>query len=538
MTAQKLFLALQSSFYRHPWVLPALIILALFPALFINLGYLPLDLPTDECRRALVALEMIHSGNYLAPTLNGELYFNKPPLYNWIIAAFFLAFGDFSEWTLRLPVVLSLLGYGCTVFYFNRMFLSNIQAFISAMLFITSGRMFFYDSFLGLIDTTFSWLIYTNFMLVWVLFRKERYLTLFVVSYLITAITFMMKGLPSLVFQVLTLLTLFISGNKFWKLVSWQHIAGIGLLAVLLGCYYYQYYLAYPEMMETVFLTLLRESTKRMVAEFGIWKTIGYFLYFPFRMLYHFAPWTLMVLFLFRKEVWKICWNNPFIRYIFLVFLVNILVYWTSPEVYPRYLHMFTPLIFTVYAYVFFQTDLSDWRHRVFENILLVLCIGVTASALVFPWLPVTSQIPGVWPKSFFLLATCGFITVAYYYMRPYRLQWFLLLLVVGRIGFDWFVLPPREKRRLPFVEDAIRVGKATKGHPLYVYQDTPVFDGTTFYIARERGEVLKFHRGVVDSESYYLVTSGHLEGRDYDLHDQIMILFYDKPVYLVKFKP
>ena len=54
----------------------------LLPALFINLGLMPFIL--DEGTRADVSMEMALIGNYIAPTINGEFYYNKPPLFNWL----------------------------------------------------------------------------------------------------------------------------------------------------------------------------------------------------------------------------------------------------------------------------------------------------------------------------------------------------------------------------------------------------------------------------------------------------------------------
>jgi 4-amino-4-deoxy-L-arabinose transferase-like glycosyltransferase len=39
----------------------------------------------EEPRRCLVAMEMIASGDYVVPTVMGEIYLKKPPLYNWLI---------------------------------------------------------------------------------------------------------------------------------------------------------------------------------------------------------------------------------------------------------------------------------------------------------------------------------------------------------------------------------------------------------------------------------------------------------------------
>ena len=161
-----------------------------------HLGYLPLSTVTDEPRRALVAAEMMISGDYITPTINGEIYLNKPPLYNWIVIAYFKMFGSYSMFAFRLPVIIATLGMSVTVFYFTRKFTNNFVAFFTAFAYATNGRILIYDSLQGLIDTTFAWLVYLNFMLVYLLGRKGKFTALFLITYLVTAATYMMKGLP------------------------------------------------------------------------------------------------------------------------------------------------------------------------------------------------------------------------------------------------------------------------------------------------------------------------------------------------------
>ena len=72
------------------WI--GLIVLSAIPAYFWMLGAMPLA--ADEGVRSTVALEMILSDNYVVPTLFGEFYYRKPPLYNWLIIAFFKCFGS------------------------------------------------------------------------------------------------------------------------------------------------------------------------------------------------------------------------------------------------------------------------------------------------------------------------------------------------------------------------------------------------------------------------------------------------------------
>jgi len=78
-------------------------ILLLFPALLINLGLLTFI--DDEGIRSLVALEMKLSGNYITPTLHGAFYYNKPPLYNWILLLYFNLLGQINEFTVRIPTI-------------------------------------------------------------------------------------------------------------------------------------------------------------------------------------------------------------------------------------------------------------------------------------------------------------------------------------------------------------------------------------------------------------------------------------------------
>ncbi|MDR2037402.1 MAG: glycosyltransferase family 39 protein [Bacteroidales bacterium] len=61
-----------------------LIVTVCFFAFFINNNIIPADLM--ESRNLATAQEMLRTGNYLIPTMNGELRLEKPPLPTWIAA--------------------------------------------------------------------------------------------------------------------------------------------------------------------------------------------------------------------------------------------------------------------------------------------------------------------------------------------------------------------------------------------------------------------------------------------------------------------
>jgi 4-amino-4-deoxy-L-arabinose transferase-like glycosyltransferase len=81
-------------------VLAGLLLIVFLLVWFYLLGARTL-VPTDEGRYAEMAREMLASGNWITPRLNGIKYFEKPPLQNWMNAATFALFG-LGEWQARL----------------------------------------------------------------------------------------------------------------------------------------------------------------------------------------------------------------------------------------------------------------------------------------------------------------------------------------------------------------------------------------------------------------------------------------------------
>jgi 4-amino-4-deoxy-L-arabinose transferase-like glycosyltransferase len=83
---------------RRTWI--ALVVVVAL-AWFANLDVRKLQHP-DEGRYAEIAREMVASGDWVTPHLDGLKYFEKPPLQYWLTAASFEAFQQ-DEWTARLP---------------------------------------------------------------------------------------------------------------------------------------------------------------------------------------------------------------------------------------------------------------------------------------------------------------------------------------------------------------------------------------------------------------------------------------------------
>lgn len=101
----------------------ALLLLTIFTVAvwFSNLEYRHLVKP-DEGRYAEIPREMVASGDWLTPRLNGIKYFEKPALQYWATAAAYEIFGE-QQWTSRLWTALTgLLGVFLAYFTAQRLF--------------------------------------------------------------------------------------------------------------------------------------------------------------------------------------------------------------------------------------------------------------------------------------------------------------------------------------------------------------------------------------------------------------------------------
>ncbi|HKK37903.1 MAG TPA: hypothetical protein VJ949_00625 [Cryomorphaceae bacterium] len=478
----------------------------LVPALLINLGAHHIFIHTDESLRALIALEMLLNDEFIAPTVNGLYYYNKPPLYNWIIVGSYKLFGEPSLFALRFPVVVAIFLYGFLIVRFIGKATNRWTGWLVAIMTITSGRILFYDSFLGLIDIAFSAVIFTNFMLFYHFGRQKRYFALFALTYFLSAIAYLMKGLPPIVFQGFTIIA-FAIYIKNWKILFHRmHFLGALFFIIPVGLYYFAYMQVNAQSILNLFETLWTESSKRTVTDHGILDTLKSLYEFPLENLYHFAPWTIFVVFLFRRGALKSLWRDVFGRYVVLVFGLNILVYWTSPGVHPRYLFMFLPLLFVLLA----KAEESATGRSV--TIVQMILMAIMIPGALAPWFAVSQitelGVDGALIKMAVLSLVMAVIAVVFYRQR--RRRWIILgiFLLVVRIGFDWFVLPNRDLKGAGYADAALEVARITEGKPLYIAGPNYVHSATSFMIERERGEVLEL-RSEIEPGAFYLAKEG-----------------------------
>ncbi len=468
------------------------ILILLLISLFLNLGIYPLFL--EEPRRAVVALEMTLTGNYIVPTIMGELYFAKPPLFNWILILASKVFGSFSEFSVRFPTVISLILIGVFNYLFVRKYLNSKVAFFSSLIFITSGTIFFYFSILGEIDIFYSLITYLSIISVIFFFTKDDLPKLYIFSFLFGSFGFLTKGFPSVVFLYGTVILVLLSGRKYKYLFSKYHLLGILIFTAIIGTYFYLYNLYHPIIDYLQFLWS-ESSGRTVIGENKSLKLLMHLFTFPLKTLIALIPWSILIIFIFRKNFFTEIFSNDILKIALIVFLGNYFVYWISPGANQRYVYMLYPFLILIFTYFYFKyKDYDTVKSKIF-NIFTILFILILD--LVSIGLPFLVKVPLVIiiPIGFGIIFTLLIFSA---YKSKSKILYLLLSLVIFRILFDVVYLPIKSENGDSYWEKfyGIQVCKiANEYNPkgnLFYYGKDKLPHGLLFYIERERKKIIK----------------------------------------------
>lgn len=116
----------------------SIILILSIVSFFSNLWVKDADLM--EARNFITAREMVESGNWLIPTLNGSLRFEKPPLPTWITAGIMKLFHNTTdEFLLRIPVAIISVILIFLIYYLVKMLTEkSLYSFIAAFISLTT----------------------------------------------------------------------------------------------------------------------------------------------------------------------------------------------------------------------------------------------------------------------------------------------------------------------------------------------------------------------------------------------------------------
>ena len=122
------------------------VILLIVIVYILPLNVRPMAMP-DESRYAEIPREMIESGDWVVPHLNGLRYFEKPVLGYWLTGVCIKLFGE-HPFSVRLPSALATgLSALALLFFVRRTTGRDSSAFLAAVIFLTSIEVFALGTF-------------------------------------------------------------------------------------------------------------------------------------------------------------------------------------------------------------------------------------------------------------------------------------------------------------------------------------------------------------------------------------------------------
>jgi 4-amino-4-deoxy-L-arabinose transferase-like glycosyltransferase len=271
--------------------------------------YLPglgaVQLEHEEPRRALPAIHMLASGDWLVPRVGSEPYLRKPPLLNWAIALSCKLMGGPSEWAVRLPSVLATLALALTIVMIaGRGWLGVEGAFLAAAFFllnftmVETGRL----AELEALYIALTGIALVLWMAAWI--RNSNPWQLWLLPAPFLALGMLTKGPTHLIFYYGAVGAILAFGKKLRLLLHPAHWFSLVLIVGLLGCWAVPCSLAVNNHNPIGVwrfwwgqLASRASSGPEEQFRFGAWLLNG-----P-QTLKNFLPWTLLLPFLWREEV-------------------------------------------------------------------------------------------------------------------------------------------------------------------------------------------------------------------------------------------
>ena len=204
-------------------------------ALCVRLDALPLF--GEEPRRALIAREMVETGDWLVPGTQRVFLPSRPPLQNWLIALSAFFTGGFDIWAVRIPSVISTFLIAILIYGYLRQLMGRLGSLGGAVSFLTMTMVMEFGRSAET-EAVFSLFVAASMMMWhWAWIKKWPAWQMWSLGYGFAALGMLTKGLQApLYFGGATFLFLLATGN--WRVILTRgHAIGILVFLVVLGAW-------------------------------------------------------------------------------------------------------------------------------------------------------------------------------------------------------------------------------------------------------------------------------------------------------------
>lgn len=447
------------------------------------LGSYPLFTP-DEGRYSEAAREMLASGDYITPHVNGIVFLDKPILYYWLQAAAIRLFG-IQEWALRFfPMLLGTLG--CLMTYICGRQLFNRRAGLMSALILASSPLYFSGAHYANLDLeTAVWIGCALLCFITAAHKKDKLRPIFLLGfYFFAACAFLTKGLIGIVFPALIPAAWMLLQKRLYLLKQIHLLKGTLLFILIAAPWYFLVQKANPEFFHYFFMT---QQVSRFLSTQTFNNATTSWFYVPV-ILVGFFPWIC-----FLPQTLSSCLhtNQDSDKKIYLILWIGIITLFFSiphSKIITYILPVFPPLALLAGDYLSRSqtTARLAWGFFFLNSAFAFLFLAVP----YFHWL----KLPDTFNSYLYLMAFIYFLSamISLLFCKKKNLVYIFLLalcanvLVLLTLTFGASYLNQRSTK--PLVEHLTKILQPTDEvvHYFKFFQDVPLYLGKEVIIAAD----------------------------------------------------
>jgi 4-amino-4-deoxy-L-arabinose transferase-like glycosyltransferase len=275
------------------WLIDLLLMAILFGVFYaLWIGGHALFTP-DEGRYSEVAREMVVTGDYITPRLNGVAFLDKPILYYWLQASAILLFG-LKEWALRFwPACAGVLG--CLMTYAAGRQLFNRRTGIISAAILATSPLYYGAAHYANLDLEVAVLIsFTLFFSALALHSdsKAKRAGFFILAYVFCGLAALTKGLIGIAFPVMIIGFWILLLNRWGILKQMRLFTGLIIFTAITLPWYYLVQQANPEFLHFFFVN---QQVARFLTKGDYNNQTVIWFYVPILVL-GFFPWSLFAI--------------------------------------------------------------------------------------------------------------------------------------------------------------------------------------------------------------------------------------------------
>jgi len=258
---------------------------------FFGIGNYAL-MDVDETRYVTMARDMFNTKDFMTLYLNGEYFFEKPPLYFWGEVLSFLTFGAVNEFTARAPVAL----YGTLstllLYFAGKKIVSRKYGIISAIILATSVEFLILAKYAILdilLATCVEFSIIAGFMTYFVKEENKKYC--WWAFYIFSALAVLAKGIPGFALPFGTMFFVAIFTKRFKELFRPQYLL-VGFLLFFIVVL--PWHILMLNKYDPIFFNeyIMKHHVHRFFNSDGVNRKQPFY-FFALTILWGFCPWIL-----------------------------------------------------------------------------------------------------------------------------------------------------------------------------------------------------------------------------------------------------